>query len=150
MSKISSWLLSSNSADQSMRNVAGTALATAALFLTMVAVMLNSGALFYMGTALIATIGACRLQAWLSVRALRFERVAPESVKVGDLVTVQITVWSERKIRRPLVTVVDSLPTRLLRTDLSPSLPIAPAYDLPIRTQYQFRPLKRGRYRWTG
>ena len=112
--------------------------------------MLNSPALFYMGTALIATIGACRLQAWLSVRGLRFERIAPESVRVGDLVTVEITVWSDHKIRRPLIEIVDAKPQRMIISSLSKSLPIAPAYDLPIQTQYQFRPLKRGRYKWSG
>ena len=112
--------------------------------------MLNSPALFYMGTALIATIGACRFQAWLSVKGLRFERIAPASVRVGDLVTVQITVWSERRIRRPLIEVRDNRPARLVISDLTPSLPIAAAYDIPIQTQYQFRPLKRGRYRWSG
>ena len=103
-----------------------------------------------MGTALIATIGACRLQAWLSVRGLRFERIAPESVRVGDLVTVEITVWSDHKIRRPLIEIVDAKPQRMIISSLSKSLPIAPAYDLPIQTQYQFRPLKRGRYKWSG
>ncbi len=112
--------------------------------------MLGSPALFYMGTALVATIGACRFQAWLSVKGLRFERIAPASVRVADLVTVQITVWSERKIRRPLIEVRDNRPPRLLIADLTPSLPIAAAYDIPIQTQYQFRPLKRGRYRWSG
>jgi uncharacterized protein (DUF58 family) len=133
-----------------MRRLAGISLTTASLFLAVVAITQNSPALFYMGTALIATILACRLQSYLSIRALRFERVAPESVRVGDLVTVEITVWSERKIRRPLVTIEDNLPPRLLVAERSASLPIAPAYDLPIRTQYQFRPLKRGRYRWSG
>jgi uncharacterized protein (DUF58 family) len=133
-----------------LRNVAGFTLTIASAFLAVVAIMLGSPALFYMGTALVATIGACRLQAWLSVKALRFERIAPASVKVGDLVTVQITVWSDRKIRRPLIEVKDNRPARLLISDLSPSLPIAAAYDLPIQTQYQFRPLRRGRYRWSG
>lgn len=133
-----------------MRSVAGFALTTASAFLGVVAVMLNSPALFYMATALIATIGACHLQAMLAVRALRFERIAPETARVGDLVTVEIFVWSEKKVRRPLVTVFDNLPARLLLSHRSPSLPVAPAYDLPIRAQYQFRPLKRGRYRWSG
>lgn len=133
-----------------MRNVAGFTLTIASAFLAVVAIMLGSPALFYMGTALIATIGACRLQAWLSVKALRFERIAPASVRVGDLVTVQITVWSDRKIRRPLIEVKDNRPGRLFIAELSPSLPIAAAYDLPIQTQYQFRPLKRGRYKWSG
>ncbi len=103
-----------------------------------------------MATAVMVLLGACRLQARLAVRALRFDRVAPESVRVGDLVTVEIVVWSERQIKRPLVTIRDNFPSRMLMSYLSPSLPIAPAFDMPIRTQYQFRPLKRGRYRWTG
>lgn len=133
-----------------MRRVAGFALSLASLFLILVAIMLNSSALFYMGTALIATLGACRLQAWLSVRGLRFDRVAPEAVRVGELVTVQITVWSEYKIRRPLIAIVDNLPTKLQMLDRSPSLPVAPAYDIPIRTQYQFRAQRRGKFRWSG
>ncbi|MFZ4506701.1 MAG: DUF58 domain-containing protein [Fimbriimonas sp.] len=133
-----------------MRNVAGFALTTASAFLAVVAIMLNSPALFYMATALIATIAACHFQAWLAVRALRFERIAPETARVGDLVTVEIFVWSERKLRRPLITVYDNLPARILLSHRSPSLPVAPAYDLPIRAQYQFRPLKRGKYRWSG
>jgi uncharacterized membrane protein YfbV (UPF0208 family) len=60
-----------------MRNIASFALTWAAVFMTIVAVMLDSWAMFYMGTALVATIAACRFQAWLSVRGLRFERVAP-------------------------------------------------------------------------
>ncbi|MDR3688660.1 MAG: DUF58 domain-containing protein [Fimbriimonas sp.] len=133
-----------------MRNVAGFTLTLASAFLAVVALMLNSPALFYMGTALVGTIGACRLQAWLAVRGLRFERIAPESVQVGDLVTVEITVWSEFKIRRPLIEVVDNRPQAMLSSGLTASLPIAAAYDLPIRTQYQFRPMKRGNYHWSG
>lgn len=132
-----------------MRSVAGTALAICAGFFAFVALMVDSPSLFYMGTALIATLAASRLQAYLAVRALRFERIAPESVGVGDLVTVEITVWSERKIRRTLITIIDDLPPNLPVGTRTPSLPIAPAYDLPVRTQYQFRPLKRGKYRWT-
>jgi uncharacterized protein (DUF58 family) len=133
-----------------MRSIAGLALGLAASFFAVVAVLLNAPVMFYIGTGLIATIGASRLQAWLSVRALRFDRVAPNQVRVGDLVTVQISVWSERRVKRPLVTVVDNLPARLPVADRSPSLPIAPAFDVPILTQYRFRPLKRGVYRWSG
>jgi uncharacterized protein (DUF58 family) len=133
-----------------MRNVAGFALTTAAVFLAVVAILLNAPSLFYMATALIATLCACQFQAWLSVRALRFERIAPATAALGDLITVEITVWSERKVRRPLITIHDRLPSRLKVSFRSPSLPIAPAYDLPIRTQYQFRALRRGHYKWSG
>ena len=133
-----------------MRNVAGFALTTAAVFLAVVAILLNAPSLFYMATALIATLCACQFQAWLSVRALRFERIAPATAALGDLITVEITVWSERKVRRPLITIHDRLPARLKVSFRSPSLPIAPAFDLPIRTQYQFRALRRGQYRWSG
>jgi uncharacterized protein (DUF58 family) len=138
------------SAQAQTANLAGCALTTAAVFLLVVAVMLGSSALFYMSTAMIATIGASRVQAWLSVRGLRFDRVAPETVTVGDLVTVEIIVWSERRIRRPLVTIYDQIPARLHPTEMSPSLPIAPAFDQPVRTQYQFRPGRRGKFRWSG
>lgn len=132
-----------------MRSVAGTALAICAGFFAFVALMVDSPGLFYMAMALIVTLIVSRFQAWLAVRGLRFERVAPESVRVGELVTVEITVWSEKKIRRPLISVIDMLPKHLPVAGRTQSMPIAPAYDLPVRTQYQFRPLKRGRYRWT-
>src|SRR5689334_3258861 len=133
-------------AGQGNRSVVGLALGMAALFFAIVAVLINTPILFYMGTALIATIGASRLQAWLSVRGLRFTREAPDQIKVGDTVTINIVVWSDRKLRRPLITVADALPARLLHADKTVSTPIAPAFDLPIRTQYRFRPLKRGVY----
>ncbi|CAN5494432.1 hypothetical protein BH11ARM2_BH11ARM2_22400 [soil metagenome] len=133
-----------------MKNVAGFALTVSALFLAVVAVFIQAPSLFYMGTALFATIGACNLQAYFAVRGLRFERVAPGSAQLGDTVTVEITAWSERKLRRPLIMVLDRLPKRLRVSRLSPSLPIAPAYDLPVRTQYQFEAVRRGVYRWRG
>ena len=131
-----------------MRRVAGSALTIASIFLGVVAVMINAPSLFYMSFALISTIIACNVQANLATKALKIERIAPKSVHVGELVTVEIVLWSERKLKRPLVTVEDRLPDRLSSSEMSPSLPVAPAYDLPVRTMYQFRPLKRGRFRW--
>lgn len=132
------------------RRAAGVALTTAAIFLALVAVLLGSSALFYMGTAMIATIGASRLQAWLAVRGLRFERISPEDVTAGELVTVEVVVWSERRLRRPLVSIEDNLPPQMFASGKGRSLPIAPAYDQPIRTQYRFRPMRRGRFTWSG
>lgn len=137
-------------AGQGSRSVVGLALGMAALFFAIVAILINTPILFYMGTALIATIVASRIQARLSVRGLRFKREEPDAVKVGDVVTVNIAVWSDRKLRRPLITVADTLPTRLVYADKTISTPIAPAFDLPIRTQYRFRPLKRGVFKWSG
>lgn len=133
-----------------MRSIAAVAITTSAAFLLIVAVLLNSAALFYMSTALIVTIAACRVQAWLSVRGLKFERFVPDTVRVGDKVTVEVTAWSERQIRRPLVTIVDHLPPRMVCEEISPSLPIAPAFGQAIVTRYQFRPMKRGRFRWNA
>jgi uncharacterized protein (DUF58 family) len=118
--------------------------------LAIVAILIGSPALFYITTALIATILACHLQAYLSIRALRIERIAPDSVRVGDLVTIQLNLWSLRKIRRTLITVWDNLPTNLAIHSRTPSLPVAPSYMAPVRTQYQFRALKRGIFRWSG
>lgn len=133
-----------------IRSVSGVALSTSAFFLATVAIMLNSPGLFYMSTALIATIGASRFQAWLSVKGLHFERIAPEKAQVGELVTVEMIVWSDRRIRRPLVSISDNLPSKLAVAERTASLPVAPAFDVPIRTQYKFRPLRRGRFHWSG
>lgn len=131
-----------------MRRVAGTALTVASMFLGIVAVLINAPNLFYMSFALISTIIACNVQSTLATRALKIERIAPKSVHVGELVTIEIVLWSERKLKRPLVTVEDHLPEKLSGSEIGPSLPVAPAFDLPVRTMYQFRPLKRGRFRW--
>ena len=133
-----------------MRHLAGFALTWASIFLAVVAILIGSLALFYITTALVATILGCHLQAYLSVRGLKVERIAPDSVRVGDLVTIEIAVWSLYKIRRTLLTVWDRLPGALALSHRSPSLPIAPAYEYPVRTQYQIRALKRGIYRWSG
>ena len=74
--------------------------------------------------------------------------MAPKSVHVGELITIEIILWSDRKIKRPLVTLTDDLPRALSGVPATPSLPVAPAYDLPVRTMYQFRATKRGNFRW--
>ncbi len=127
---------------------ASIALSWSSLFLIVMAILVNSTALFYMATAVIATIAASHIQARLAVRFLRFERYTAPAVKVGELVTVEIVVWSERQLKRPLVHVVDLLPKRLVTSELTPSLPVAPSFDQPIKTRYQFRPKRRGRFRW--
>ncbi len=133
-----------------MRNLAGFSLTWASFFLAIVAILIGSPALFYITTALIATILACHLQAYLSIRGLKLDRVAPETVRIGDLVTIELKVWSLRKIKRTLITVWDNLPTSLAIHSRTPSLPIAPSFIAPVRTQYQFRALKRGYFRWSG
>lgn len=127
---------------------AGVALNWSALFLLVMAVLVYSPMLFYMATTVMITIAAARLQAWLAVRYLRFERFSAPAVRVGEPVTVEIVVWSERQLKRPLVTVEDHLPSRLVVKDRTPALPVAPSFDQPIRTRYSFTPMRRGRYRW--
>lgn len=134
---------------QGMNRYASVALTTASFFLIIMAVLVNSPPLFYMATAIVATLGGARLQAWLAVRGLRFERQITPAVMAGETVTVHITVWSERRLKRPLVTVVDHLPNRLVRAQESPSLPVAPSFDQPIQTRYSFQPLRRGRHKWS-
>jgi uncharacterized protein (DUF58 family) len=133
-----------------MQNLAATALTTAAIFFAVVAVMLNSAALFYMGTALVAMIGACRLQAWLSVQGLSFRRTVPETALAGESVTIEVEVQGDRPIRRPLVTIFDHLPDRLPTETATPSTPVAPGAERPTRSQYRVVPRRRGRYRWSG
>lgn len=131
-----------------MNRYTAIALNLAAVFLIIMAVAVDSPSLFYMASAIIVTLLASRIQAWLAVRFLRFERFAPPAVQVGEPVTVEIIVWSERELKRPLVSVIDALPGRMRPKDLTRSLPVAPSYDQPIKTRYTFRPTRRGRYRW--
>lgn len=132
-----------------IRRLARLVLTTSALFLLVMAVLINSPALFYMATAMAATIAACAFQAWLSVRGLRIERIAPPAVNFGEVVTVSLTVLSERRIKRPLIQVYDRLPSRLRYSQRTWSLPIAPAFDQPLQTRYSFRPLRRGVFQWS-
>ena len=133
-----------------MNRYASFALSIASMFFIVMAILVNSPPLFYMVTAVLATLGASALQAYLAVRSLRFERFAPPAAQVGEPVTVEITVWSERRILRPLVTIIDNLPKRLVSQGVKPSLPVAPSFDQPIQTRYTFRPMRRGRYSWSG
>lgn len=133
-----------------MNRYASLALSVASMFFMVMAILVNSPPLFYMVTAVLATLGASTLQAMLSVRALRFERYGPPAVQIGEPVTVEITVWSERRITRPLVTIIDNLPRTLVAQGVRPSLPVAPSFDQPIQTRYTFRPMRRGRYKWSG
>ncbi len=133
-----------------IRRIASLAVPLAAAFLAVMALLQNAPALFYMTTAFVMILAACQVQSRLSVRGLHFDRIAPDSARIGDLITVEIIVWSDIKIRRPLITIEDDLTQRLMVTKRSPSLPIAPAYDSPIRTQYQFRARRRGKFKWSG
>lgn len=133
-----------------MRRTAATGLGFAGLFLSIVAVLVGSPGLFYMSTAVIATILASRLQAWLAVQNLQFQRIAPPIVTAGDKVTVEMQVASTSSLRRPLISVRDSLPKRLFAENLSPSLPVAPSNVAPVRTQYSFAAVRRGRFKWSG
>ncbi|MEZ5163157.1 MAG: hypothetical protein R2688_05290 [Fimbriimonadaceae bacterium] len=57
-------------------------------------------------------------------------------------------LFGRARVKRPLVTVRDEIPKRLVRIQETPSLPVAPSFDQPIKTRYSFRPMRRGRYRW--
>lgn len=132
-----------------VRRLARLVLTTSALFLLVMAILINSPALFYMATAMAATIAACAFQAYLSVRGLQIQRISPPAVNFGEVVTVSLIVRSERRIKRPLIQVYDKLPARLRFSQRTWSLPIAPAYDQPIQTRYSFRPLRRGVFTWS-
>ncbi len=133
-----------------MRRLAGTALICSSAFVAIVALLSDAPALFYMGTALLATIATARLQSYLSVRALRFQRFAPELASIGEKVKVELVVWSERNIRRPLVYINDVLPPRFLVANRTPSLPVAPDFRRAVRTEYAFQVRRRGVFRWSG
>lgn len=131
-----------------MRSTASVTLGWASAFLAIVAMLLNSPALFFMATALIATILSSKVQAYLSVRGLKIQRNAPSEASQGEEVTIEFLVASQRKIKRPLVRLQDSIPNRLLRGLEKPAVPIAPAFGKPIRSSYVLVPPQRGVYHW--
>lgn len=133
-----------------MGNIAAVAITTASLFLMVVGVMLNSAALFYMSMALVGAIISTRFQAIMASKFLRFERRAPQIVRVGDTVTIELLSMSERQMQRPLVMLVDHLPKRMRMSDLTNAVPIAPAFGEPVVSKYTFKILRRGRYKWNS
>lgn len=112
------------------------------------AVLINSPALFYMSTAVIATLGGSRLQARLSVRGLRFDRWLAPTARVGETVRVSLMVWSERRARRPLIALSDALPAAMAPRLLARPIPVAPDIEHPVLSQYSFVPMRRGKFRW--
>jgi uncharacterized protein (DUF58 family) len=114
-----------------------------------VGAFLNTWPLFYMSTVMLVTLVLLKLQAWLAVRGLKFERIAPQLVVAGERVSMRIKVWSTIDIKRPLLLIVDDIPEGLDHDqDLKP-LPIAPSFDTAVETRYELMPLKRGVYRWS-
>jgi uncharacterized protein (DUF58 family) len=119
-----------------------------AIFLLIVGAFLNTWPLFYMSTVMLVTLVLLKLQAWLAVRGLMFERVAPQVVVAGERVTMRIRVWSTIEIKRPLLLIVDKLPFGLQRDEELLPLPVAPSHDMAVETRYEILPMKRGIYRW--
>lgn len=133
-----------------MGSIGQVVLGTSALFLALMAVLIDSPGLFYMCTAMLATLGVCRLQALGATNNLRFQRIMPAAVTAGELTTVELDVIGDRSGQRQLVIVEDSLPVRMHATDVTPTLPVAPGSGQPVRTRYHFRPQRRGRFAWKG
>ena len=133
-----------------IRRSASYGLGFTALFLSVVAILTGSSALFYMGTAVIAWILGARLQAIHSVKNLSIDRIMPDHAMVGEAVTVEWLVHCSSKFRHPLVSLIDTLPRRINAEEVSPSLPVAPNIRQPVRSYYRFRPGRRGVFQWSG
>ncbi len=132
-----------------LRNISNIALTTSAMFLIVVAIALNSPVLFSMASAMLGLLAVAHVQARLSVMGLRFRRRPMPTVRQGESVQVEIEVWSDRNMRRPLVMVQDRLPEGLRATNVSPSVPVAPAPGEKSVTSYRLRPMRRGVFRWS-
>ena len=133
-----------------MRSYAVLTISVTAIFLLVVGAFLNTWPLFYMSTVMLVTLVLLKLQAWLAVRGLKFERIAPQLVVAGERVVMRIRVWSTIDMKRPLLLIVDDIPEGLEHDlDLKP-LPIAPSFDTAVETRYELMPLRRGVYRWSS
>lgn len=133
-----------------MRKTAAIGLGFAGLFLTVVAVLVGASSLFFMSTAVVATLIFSYFQAWLSVRKLLISRSAPPSAQQGEPVSIEFFVSTDRQLKMPLVMLEDKLPLRMQATGKTKCLPIAPSMKTIVRAQYSFIPERRGRYRWSG
>lgn len=129
--------------------VAGLGFSVCSLFLVFVAVFIGSPPLFYMSTALVALLVGCRIQSWLSIRKLQFQRKTLPTVQVGERVRVEIKVKSGARIKAGLITLQDQLPPRMNALNLSTALPVAPTRNEWSSTSYEFTPSRRGEYRWS-
>lgn len=129
--------------------VAGLGFSVCSLFLVFVAVFIGSPPLFYMSTALVALLVGCRIQSWLSIRKLQFQRKTLPVVQVGERVRIDIEVKSRARIKAGLITLHDQLPPRLKPRNLTSALPIAPTRNEWSPTSYEFTPSRRGEYRWS-
>ncbi|MBL8059974.1 MAG: DUF58 domain-containing protein [Chthonomonas sp.] len=132
-----------------MRNTASLTLILASFFLAVVAVLVNSPALFYMGTALIGTIVAAKFQARYAVRNLKLSRTAPAMSVIGEPITVSLAIESENRFTRPLLLIEDQLPNRMVRDWIRHPVPVAPSYQQPVQIKYQIKPLRRGIFKWS-
>jgi uncharacterized protein (DUF58 family) len=132
-----------------LRRYAVLTISVSAIFLLIVGAFLNTWPLFYMSTVMLVTLVLLKLQAWLAVRGLKFERIAPQLIVAGERVPMRIRVWSTIDIRRPLLLIVDDLPDGLDHgVDLNP-LPVAQSYNTAVETRYELLPMKRGVYKWS-
>ena len=102
-----------------------------------------------MSTVMLVTLLLLKLQAWLAVRGLKFERIAPQIVVAGERVTMRIRVWSSIDIKRPLLLIIDDLPNGLRHDEDHKPLPVAPSHDNAVETRYELMPMKRGVYKWS-
>jgi uncharacterized protein (DUF58 family) len=132
-----------------VRRYAVLTISVSAIFLLIVGAFLNTWPLFYMSTVMLVTLCLLKLQAWLAVRGLKFERIAPQLVVAGERVPMRIRVWSTIDIKRPLLLIVDDLPGGLDHDEDLKPLPIAPSFRTAVETRYELMPMKRGVYRWS-
>lgn len=102
-----------------------------------------------MSTVMLVTLVLLKLQAWLAVRGLKFERIAPQLIVAGERVPMRIRVWSTIDIKRPLLLIVDDLPAGLDHSDDLKPLPVAPSYNTAVETRYELMPMRRGVYKWS-
>lgn len=132
-----------------MGGIGQIVLSTSALFLALMAILIDSPGLFYMCTAMLVTLALCRLQAASSLDGVSVRRTVPARLAAGDAAKVTLDVLGKGSRRRPWMYVVDALP-RFLGVDANEAaLPIAPAGDAPIRTHYTMTAQRRGRYEWS-
>jgi len=125
-------------------------MAVAAIFLLMVAALLQTPALFYMATTLLLLMVAAKIQVSYAVKGLKLRRIAPATATVGENVSIRFQVSSTKRLRGPMLVVEEAYADPTWMDGVQP----APAFSPPVHgsaeVSYSFRPRRRGRFQSEG
>jgi uncharacterized protein (DUF58 family) len=129
-----------------MRSYVVGAILSAAIFLLMVAAVVQATPLFVMAGSLILILIVGRVQAELALRWVKLKRIAPAAVGVGEHVAIRYRVTSEGRARTPLMTVDEAYDDDSWMKNVTLAPPFSPPPAGSMDVEGGFTPTRRGCY----